>query len=232
MPAASARSWSLRGPGSRPASPSTKAGTSYFSDVHNGLVRRLDRRGAVTTVARISAAAGVTADPTGRFLAVASIELGVIEVELATGATQTLAAIGDAGLAAPHGVAYDAAGNLWIGDPGGHVFKLAAGTRQLEPVAAVAAFRVVPLADGGAFLVSGNPSGGRVQRLGPDGTLTPVAGTGSLGRHANGIPATRAAILPSDVAAVAGGALLIAQTEPVAAIRRVGRTGTITTFVR
>jgi hypothetical protein len=99
-------------------------------------------------------------------------------------------------------------------------------------VAAVAAFRVVPLADGGAFLVSGNPSGGRVQRLAPDGTVTSVAGTGSLGRHVNGIPATRAAILPSDVAVVAGGALLIAQTEPVAAIRRVSRTGTITTFVR
>jgi hypothetical protein len=209
-----------------------RSGNLYYSDVHNGLVRRVDRHGAVTTVARIAAAAGVTADPAGRRLAVASIELGVIEVELATGATQTIAAIGDAGLAAPHGVAYDAAGNLWIGDPGGHVFKIDAGTRQLEPVAAVAAFRVVPLAAGGAFVVSGDPSGGRVQRLAADGTLSPVAGTGSLGRHVNGIPATRAAILPSDVAAVAGGALLIAQTEPVAAIRRVSRTGTITTFVR
>jgi DNA-binding beta-propeller fold protein YncE len=205
-------------------------GNLYVSDVHNGVVRRIDRRGVISTVARLRAAAGVAVDPSGRYLVVASIEQGVSRFELASGASETLAAIGDAGLVAPHGVAYDASGNLWIADPGGHVFRIAAGTNRLEPVASVSAFRIVPQRDGSAFVVSGDPRGGRVERLGADGGLTLVAGTGTLGRHVNGIPATGAAILPSDVAAVAGGALLLAQTVP--AIRRIDRAGRITTFVR
>jgi sugar lactone lactonase YvrE len=208
------------------------AGNLYLSDVQNGVVRRIDRRGTITTIAQVTAAAGVSVDPTGRFLAVASIEKGVLRFELATGTTETIAAIGDAGLAAPHGVAYDVNGNLWIADPGGHVYRVPAGTSTLEAIAAIGAFRVVPLADGTAYVVSGNPSGGRVQRVAADGAVTPVAGTGGLGRHANGIPATQAAILPSDVAVVAGGAVLIAQTEPVAAVRRVDRAGRITTLTR
>jgi DNA-binding beta-propeller fold protein YncE len=208
------------------------SGNLYLSDVHNGVVRRIDKRGIITTVARVQAAAGVSVDPTGRYLAVASIERGVLRFELATGTSETIAAPGDAGLVAPHGVAYDNVGNLWVADPGGHVYRVAAGTTTLQSVAPVDAFRVVPLPGGGAYLVNGVPSGGRVQRLAADGTITPVAGTGGLGRQANGIPATRAAILPSDVAVVAGGALLIAQTQPVAAIRRVSRAGTITTLTR
>jgi sugar lactone lactonase YvrE len=209
-----------------------RSGSLYFSDVHNGLVRRIDTRGAITTVARVKAAAGVTVDPSGRSLAVASIELGVLRVDLASGTTETIAAIGDAGLTAPHGVAYDARGDLWIADPGGHVFRVAAGSTTLDAIAPLDVFRIVPRADGSAYVVSGDPNGGRVQLLRADGTVAPVAGTGRLGRHVDGIPATRAAMLPSDVAPLAGGALLVAQTAPVAAIRRIDRAGRITTLIR
>jgi hypothetical protein len=95
----------------------------------------------------------------------------------------------------------------------------------------VHAFKVLPLGDGGALVVSGNPSGGRVQRLSVDGTLTTVAGTGRLSAHKDGIRATRAGILPSD-AAVLGDAILVAETEPLPSIRRIDRSGKITTLVR
>ena len=39
------------------------AGNLYFSDVNQGRVRRIDRRGIITTVARAPAAAGVAVDP-------------------------------------------------------------------------------------------------------------------------------------------------------------------------
>ena len=90
----------------------------------------------------------------------------------------------------------------------------------------------MPLADGGALLLSGGPSGGRVQRLAPDGKLTTVAGTGRLGPHRDGIAATRAGIMPTDAAVLAGGAILVAQAEPIPAIRRIDRNGKITTLVR
>ena len=61
-------------------------GNLYFSDVNQGRVRRIDRRGIITTIARVPAAAGVAVDPTGRFLAIASIEGWVYRVDLATGA--------------------------------------------------------------------------------------------------------------------------------------------------
>ena len=100
--------------------------------MNQGRVRRIDRRGIITTVARVPAAAGVAIDPTGRFLAIASIEGWVYRVELATGTRQRLAgdgtdaSSGDGGPAAaaqlsgPHDVTYDAAGNLLIAELTAH----------------------------------------------------------------------------------------------------------------
>jgi len=206
-------------------------GNVYLSDVANGVVRRIDSRGTLSTVARLSRAAGVSVDPTGRYLAIASFTRGIVRVELASGTAETIAAIGDGGLTTPHGVAYAANGDLWIADTGGAVYRVRSGG-PLEIVARVPAFRVVPLAGGGAYLISGSPTGGHVDRLGPDGSLTRVAGTGRLGRHVDGIPAVRAGILPSDVAPLSGGRLLLTQTEPVPALRLIGRSGKITTVLR
>jgi hypothetical protein len=83
------------------------------------------------------------------------------------------------------------------------------------------------------YALSGDPNGGRVWRVEEDGELAPVVGTGSLSRHRDGVAATSVGILPSDVALARDGALLVAQTQPVPAIRRVElRTGRITTLVR
>jgi len=41
------------------------AGNLYFCDVNQGRVRRIDRRGIITTVARVPTAAGIAIDPAG-----------------------------------------------------------------------------------------------------------------------------------------------------------------------
>ena len=59
-----------------------------------------------------------------------------------------------------------------------------------------------------------------------------VIGTGRLSRHVPRAPISRVGFLPTDVEPVAG-ALLISETEPVAAIRRLAAgSTTLTTFVR
>ena len=104
-----------------------RAGNLYFSDVNQGRVRRIDRRGTITTIARVRAAAGLSVDPTGRYLAIASIEGLVYRMRLPTEsssawrATAPQASSGDGGPAAkaqlngPHDVdATTRAGNLLI----------------------------------------------------------------------------------------------------------------------
>src|SRR5262249_36844593 len=149
----------------------------------------------------------------------------------ATGSLSTLVAVGQKGLKGPHGLAYDAQGSLWIADPAGKLLRVSAATGEIETVAPVGVFKVLPLADGGALVVSGNPSGGRVRHLAADGTLTAVAGTGRLSGHKDGIQARRGGSLPSEVA-VFGGGSLVAETEPLPSIRRIDSSGRISTLVR
>ena len=67
-------------------------------------------------------------------------------------------------------------------------------------------------------------------RISPSGRVVPVAGTGRLGPHRDG-RALAAPMLPSALALAPDGTLLVAQIEPVPAIRRVNLTkGTIGTL--
>ncbi len=69
-------------------------------------------------------------------------------------------------------------------------------------------------------------------RISPSGRVVRVAGTGRLGAHRDG-RALAAPMLPSAVALAPDGSLLVAQIEPVPAIRRVNlAAGTITTLAR
>ena len=101
-----------------------RSGNLYVADVHYGVVRRIDRRGIITTVAHATGSAGIAVDPTGRWLAVASIADGVYRFELATGTRESVVAVGEHGVTGPHGLAYDAAGNLLIADPGSAVLRV------------------------------------------------------------------------------------------------------------
>jgi hypothetical protein len=102
----------------------------------------------------------------------------------------------------------------------------------VAPFASVDAFELVLAPKGVVYGVTGTPRGGLVVRISPNGRAVPVAGTGRLGPHRDG-KALRAPMLPSALALARGGSLLVAQIEPVPAIRRLNlSTGTIVTLAR
>jgi sugar lactone lactonase YvrE len=218
-------------------------GRLYFSDVNQGRVRRIDPRGIITTVARVPAAAGVAVDPSGRFLAIASIAGWVYRVELATGVMERLAgdgteaSSGDGGAASaaqlngPHDVTYDARGNLLVVELGG-IRRIDATTGIIETAFTRPAFKVVLGPRGTLYLLNGNPSGGTVTQIDASGKVLRVIGTGRLSPHVDRVPIGRVGFLPSDVEPV-GSTLLISQAEPIPAIRRLAPGSTVlTTLVR
>ena len=205
-------------------------GRLYVSDLHNGVVQRFTVGGRITTVARIPGATGIDVDPAGRYLAVASIERGAIRVELATGTLETLVPVGK-GVVGPHGLHYDAHGDLWVADPRNGVLRIDRSSGELRRVARIDTANVLPTARG-LYVTVGGPGGGRVLLLRPDGTRRFVVGTGHISRHRDGVRATRVGILPTGLALARDGSLLVAQGRPIPALRRVSRAGIITTVAR
>jgi len=220
-----------------------RAGNLYLSDVNQGRVRGIDRRGIITTIARVPAPAGVAVDPAGRYLAVASIEGWVYRVELATRAIERLAgdgtdaSSGDGGPATaaqldrPHDVTYDGRGNLLIVELT-RVRRIDAATGTIGTAFRRPAFKVVLGPSGTLFLLDGSPSGGTVTQIDASGRVLRVIGTGKLSRHVDRAPIGRVGFLPSDVEPV-GSTLLITQTQPIPAVRRLASgSRTLTTLIR
>ena len=220
-----------------------RGGNLYFSDVNQGRVRRIDRRGTITTIARVDAAAGLSIDPSGRYLAIASIEGWVYRLALPSGTLQRLAGNGtdkatgdggpalEAGLSGPHDVTYDADGNLFIAGYG-NVRRIEAATGRIDTAFELPGFKIVAVPDGTFYLLNGDPNGGTVTRVDGSGRILQRIGTGKITRHSDRTPIGRVGFLPSDVEPVPGG-ILISETRPVAAVRRLA-TGsrTLTTQLR
>jgi streptogramin lyase len=219
------------------------AGNLYLSDFSEGRVRRISPRGVITTVARIRDAAGLAVHPDGGSLAIASIDGYVRRLDLATGRLELIAGNGtqvsggDGGPAVqaqvnrPHDVVYDTQGNLLVAEAGG-VRRIDAATRVIVTAVRLPAFKVVPGAGGTLYLINGGPRGGTVTHVGASGSVLRVVGTGRLSRHVDRVQIGKVGFLPSDVEPVPG-AVLISQTEPIPAIRRLASGGAIlTTFAR
>ena len=79
---------------------------------------------------------------------------------------------------------------------------------------------------GGGFLVA-EGHGGRVRRVGSDGLISTIAGTGFQGFSGDGGPATSARLYPIGVASLRGGAFLVSDSN--GRLRRVSADGTIQT---
>ena len=220
-----------------------RAGNLYLTDFGQGRVRRISPRGIITTVARVPEVAGLAVHPDGRTLAMASIDGYVRRLDLATGrlglvaGNGTEASGGDGGPAAqaqvnrPHDVAYDARGNLLVAEAVG-VRRIDAATGVIETAVRLPAFKVVPGPGGMLYLINGGPRGGTVTQVGASGSVLRVIGTGRLSRHVDRVQIGKIGFLPSDVEPVSG-EVLISQTEPVPAIRRLASgSTTVTTFLR
>ena len=212
------------------------------SDLENHRVVRVDRRGRVTKLADVRAPVGVAQHGTRIF--VSSLESFIVEVDLATRAVRRIAgdgtpeSTGDGGPASaaqvetPHGIAADAGGNLYL-DGAGTIRRIDAATGTISTVSREEAYSFEIGPDGTIWFVEGNPSGGSVRRLEPDGSATVLAGNGRLRPSADGPGPTRG-LLPADALLTPNGrALLVAQTRPFPAVRRLDlRTGRLTTLFR
>ena len=112
------------------------------------------------------------------------------------------------------------------------VSRIDGDTGAVTPFAKADAIKLHVAADGSVYGVEGSPSGGRVVRIAPDGSVI------DRGRHRLARPAPRRARAGDPGPAERGrarpdGAVLFTQVEPVAAVRRVDpTTQRVTTLAR
>jgi hypothetical protein len=176
----------------------TADGGFLIADYVNERIRRVSPAGTITTAAgtgnvgfsgdggpataaRLNGPAGVAATPDGGFLIADEWNHRIRRVSPA-GTITTVAGSGTRGFAGDGGPATAA---------------------QLDNPVGVAA-----TADGGFLIVDGT---NRIRRVSPAGTITTVAGTGSLGFSGDGGPASAAELAaPTSVAPTAEGGFLIA----------------------
>ena len=198
-----------------------EAGDIYFTDTYHHQIRRLDRRGVVTTVAG-TGYRGYGGD----------------------GGPAT-----EAALDTPHGVAVDNRGHVYIADSPNHrirvvdlatgIIRTVAGTGQEAyggdggpaTAAQLNRPRFLVVAPDGSLIVA-DTGNYRVRRIDPAGIITTIAGNGEAGYSGDGGPATAARLDdPRGLALDAAGNLYVSNAEgsPRPAVRRIDPGGTITT---
>jgi sugar lactone lactonase YvrE len=192
-------------------------GNVYIADINNNRVRRVGPDGTITTIAG-TGVGGFSGD----------------------GGPAT-----SAQLFAPEGVAVDGQGTVYIADrnnglvrkigPNG-VITTFAGTMSArsgigDGGPATSAVLLAPDAvavDGRGNVYIADRDHNRVRKVGPDGTITTIAGTGAAASTGDGGPATSAAVLqPARVAVDGKGDVFISHQNIV---RKVDAAGTITRF--
>ena len=166
-------------------------------------------------------------DPSGSTLWVASIAegVGLVRVDVASGRVEPFAAVRQ-----PHGLARTADGAFVVHD--GHVVSRVDGeTGAVTRLASVDAFKLVVAANGAVYGATGGPTGAA-------SSASRRRSRRARRRYRPARPAPRrkgspAPMLPSALAIARDGSLLVAQIEPVPAIRRVNLSaGTIVTLAR
>jgi sugar lactone lactonase YvrE len=195
------------------------AGDLYIADTDNNRVRRVTPEGVITTVVG-DGAAGFRGDG---------------------------GPAASARLNQPRDVAVDSAGNLYIADrfndrirrvtPSGIISTVAGGGGAQGfggdggPATRARLNRPENVAvDPAGSLYIADTGNHRIRKVGPDGVITTVAGTGTPGFNGDGVPGPQAQLnAPSDVAVDTFGNLYIADRNNHR-VRRVTPAGTVSTY--
>jgi glucose/arabinose dehydrogenase len=188
-----------------PAGMSAVGTTLYVADFHSGLVRRVDERGRVTTLARLPQVTSVAA--TARAIYAVTMD-GVLARISPRGAVTRIPVPG--GLDRPHGVAVAHDGSLLVAEDSRRVRRVDPRTGRVRPlVGGVDTNKVAVARDGTLFLAGSTLTGGSLRRLAPGKRPTILLDD----------------LRVSDVAVLADGRLLITTVEPGAVWRVHPRTG-------
>ena len=246
-------------------------GNVYVAEREGHRVRRVDPSGVITTfagtgrrgdggdggpaiLAPIPRPLGLAVDSDGNVYVASDNKVRRIDGD---GIITTFAGTGNRGftgdgglaiaawLADPHGLAFDATGNLYVADWDSNRIRRIdtagtittfAGTGELgssgDGGPATKARLHHPLgvsADSAGNVYVGEDGGGRVRRIDTTGVITTFAGTGDSGFGGDGGPATSARVISFGVAAGIDGSVYVAEPWN-ARVRRIDRSGTIMTF--
>jgi hypothetical protein len=196
----------------------------YVGEIQSGIIWRIDAKGRRTRFANVPAPAESALH--GSTLYVASIETGIVAVDLRTRSQRTFPM--DPG---PHGIDVDAAGNVYAAR--GEVVKLDPTSGEFSVAASRPGFKPLIARDGTIYYAAGGPTGSYVNRVNADGSVTRIAGANRLGgKVREGMRAVAAPMAITDIEWARDGSLLIAQTRPAPArIWRVDRAGRLRTVV-
>ncbi len=217
------------------------ADTDFISTVAGSRYRGDSGDGGAATAARLNYPRGVAVDGSGNLYIADTDNHRIRKVDADTDFISTVAGSryrGDSGdggaataarLSSPSGVAVDGSGNLYIADRGNHrIRKVDADTDFISTAAgassgggddgpATAARLTSPsdmAVDGSGNLYIADRNNHRIRKIGTDGNITTVAGTGMSGYSGDGAAATAAQLnFPSGVAVDGSGNLYIADRD-------------------
>ena len=251
-------------------------GNVYIADTDNGRIRKVDAAtgiistivgtgdqddggdGGPATQAQLDGPHGVAFDAAGNLYIADNGNQRIRKVDAATGTISTIAGTGERGyggdggpatqaqLYGPHGVALDAAGNLYIADNDNHrIRKVDAATGTISTVAGTTEVREGSpgteaqfhdprgvAADGTGNVYIADTGNHRIRRVDAfTGTISTFAGTGESGDSGDGGPASEAQLSQPKAVAVDGAGNVYIADSANQRIRRVyATTGTISTI--
>jgi sugar lactone lactonase YvrE len=173
------------------------------------------------TLAKFRTPYSISVDPSGNLYIADAASHTVRRIDPATGLITTVAGTGGPGfsgdngpaasavLAYPYGVFADVKGQVWIADTGNHrirrvgtdgIIRTIVGTSQTYPIqdglkadqSAISAPVSVAVDGTGVIYIADGDNDVRVRKVGLDGILTTLAGTGDRGFSGDGGPAAKA----------------------------------------
>ena len=201
-------------------------GTLFVSDLAGGTIWRVNTRRRASRFARVPASTELVLR--GQTLYVGSLEDNkVYAIDVRTGKRSDVAAV-----SGPHGLALGPGPSLYVSSPPDSVKRIDLGTNEVTTVVTGDAYKPLFGRNGTLYAIGGGAGGSTISRVGSDGTLTRVVGTGRMGPDRDGVKATTVGLLITDAAFAPNRTLVVAQAKPLPKIRRVDlKTGRITTIV-